>query len=78
MVSKQKSQRDIEGADVTAPRMVDVQDALIGREGEPVRGEEIVGQERHGAEIGRYPEYAGKGQVPQFIVYPRKSFRVMS
>jgi hypothetical protein len=49
---------------VAAPRIVDVEQAFIGGEREPVGGDERVGDERHGAEIGRDAVHAGKLQVP--------------
>ena len=54
----------IEGADVPAARIVDVEHALIRREREPVGHHEIADQQGHRAEIGRDAVDAGEGQVP--------------
>ncbi len=56
--------QDLEGPDVAAPRIVDVEHAFVRRERKTVGRDERVGDERHGAEIGRDAVHAGKLQVP--------------
>src|SRR5262249_43353085 len=55
---------DVKSADVTATGVVDVEHALVGREGEPIGDDEIVGQQRQRAEIGSYTVDPRKSQVP--------------
>jgi len=45
--------KQIEGANVTPARVVDVEHRLVGREGEAIRGQEGIGDERRRAEIRR-------------------------
>src|SRR6516162_1818782 len=53
-LTRQRSVRcHVKGANVATPRIVDVEHAFVGREGKAVRREEIVDQQRDGAEIGR-------------------------
>src|SRR5271170_4781827 len=47
--------RDIEGANVAAARVVDVEHALVGRKGESVGHDEIVDQQCQAAEVRSYP-----------------------
>src|SRR5260221_2541823 len=43
----------VEGPDMAAPEIVDIDHAFVGREGEPVREDHVIEQERRVAEIGR-------------------------
>ena len=54
----------VEGADVAAARIVDVEHLLVRREGEAVGHDKVADQQRHRAEIGRDAIHAGEGQVP--------------
>ena len=56
--------QQLESADLGAPRVVDVEHRLIGREGEAVWQYKIADQKAHAAEIGGDAVDAGKGQVP--------------
>src|SRR4029077_8628304 len=56
--------RELKGADVSAARVVDVEDALVRREGKAVGNDEIVDQQGQGTEIGSHPADPGKGQIP--------------
>jgi hypothetical protein len=49
---------------VAATRVVDVEDAFVGREGEAVGQDEIVGEEAQRAEVGGHPVDPGILQVP--------------
>ena len=64
VLGEHAARQQVEGADVAAARVVDVKDALVGREGKPVRQYEIVDQQAQRAEIGRHPIDAGEGQIP--------------
>ena len=54
----------VEGPDVAAPRVVDVEDLLVGRERQAVGQHEVVDEQAHGAQIGREAVDPGERQVP--------------
>src|SRR5215471_1407395 len=54
----------VEGANVRAARVVDVEHGLIGGEGEAVGQHEVRGEQAQGAQIGRDAVDTGEGQVP--------------
>src|SRR6516225_6381691 len=56
--------QQLEGANVAAARVVDVEDIFIGRKGEAIGQHEVADQQGHRAEVGRDAVDAGKGQVP--------------
>ena len=56
----------VEGADVSPARVVDVQHALVGREGQPVGNHEVVYQQRDGAQVRGDAVYPGVLVVPLF------------
>ena len=56
--------RQVEGPDMPAARIVDVEHAFVGREGETVGHDEVADQQRHGAEIGRHAIDAGERSGP--------------
>src|SRR5262249_34693880 len=47
---------EIEGADMSALRVVDVENPLIGRERKPVGSQEVIHQERERSAVGRNAE----------------------
>ena len=55
---------DVEGADMAAAGVVDIEHALVRREREPVGEDEIIDEEAERAEVGREAIDAGEGQVP--------------
>src|SRR5215472_8192680 len=67
LLGKNAARHYVEGADVAAPGVVDVEHALAGRERKPVGQHEIVDEERERAEIRGEPVDAGKGQVPLLL-----------
>src|SRR5262249_36011012 len=67
LLGKNAARHHVEGADVAASGVVDVEHALVGRERKPVGQHEIVDEERERAEIRGEPVNAGKGQVPLLL-----------
>ena len=56
LLGEQAVRHHVEGEDLPAAGIVDVEHLLVGREGEPVGQEQMVDQEVDGAEIGRHPD----------------------
>ena len=56
--------QQVEGPDVAAPGVVNVEHAFIGGEGEAVGHDKVIDEQAQGAQIGRDAVHAGKGQVP--------------
>ena len=54
----------VERSDQSAARIIDVEDALVRREGETVGHDEIVDQQGQSAQIGGYPIDSGESQIP--------------
>ena len=58
------ARQQLEGADVAAPRVIDIEDFFFRREGEPVGQDKIVDQQAQRPEIGGDAIDPGKGEVP--------------
>src|SRR6185503_981009 len=64
LLGERAVRQQVVGANMAAPRVIDVEDALVRREGEPVRADHVVDHKRHRAEIGRHAINARDGDVP--------------